>query len=256
MEPTPDPWISALRRSHEALLASAGPLSDSQLDQRSYDSEWSIAQELSHLGSGAEIGLLGLDAAASGQEPPDRESFPAIWESWNSRGAAAQRADALTGDERLTQRFEALTPEQRRDLKAAMFGMEFDTAGLARLRLGEHALHTWDIAVALDPSATVPGYATELLIDALDQFIAWVGKPDGEKRRLRVVTSGPAREFILETGDAVTLTPAEDDGPADVRLPAEAFLRLVYGRLDPDHTPPIETGADHVAALRAVFTGF
>jgi hypothetical protein len=38
-------------------------------------------------------------------------------------------------------------------------------------------------------------------------------------------------------------------------LPAEAFVRLVYGRLDPDHTPPVETGGDELDALRKVFPG-
>jgi hypothetical protein len=40
-------------------------------------------------------------------------------------------------------------------------------------------------------------------------------------------------------------------------MPAEAFVRLVYGRLDPAHTPASITGdpadLDH---LRQVFTGF
>jgi hypothetical protein len=27
-------------------------------------------------------------------------------------------------------------------------------------------------------------------------------------------------------------------------MPAEALLRLVYGRLDPDHTPPVEISGD------------
>jgi Protein of unknown function (DUF998) len=30
--------------------------------------------------------------------------------------------------------------------------MDLDTTGLARMRLGEHAIHTWDIAVALEPA--------------------------------------------------------------------------------------------------------
>ena len=37
-------------------------------------------------------------------------------------------------------------------------------------------------------------------------------------------------------------------------FPAEAFVRLVYGRLDPAHTPPVDDG-DVLDALRPVFTG-
>jgi hypothetical protein len=41
-----------------------------------------------------------------------------------------------------------------------------------------------------------------------------------------------------------------------VRLPAEAFLRLVYGRLDPDHTPPVDTQDVELGTLRSIFPGF
>jgi hypothetical protein len=41
-----------------------------------------------------------------------------------------------------------------------------------------------------------------------------------------------------------------------VRLPAEAFLRLVYGRLDPDHTPPVSPQDVELGTLRAMFPGF
>ena len=58
MESSPGPWISALRHSHDDLRASVEPLGRTQLEQRSYASEWSIAQVLSHLGSQAEICLL------------------------------------------------------------------------------------------------------------------------------------------------------------------------------------------------------
>jgi hypothetical protein len=67
----------------------------------------------------------------------------------------------------------------------------------------------------------------------------------------------------------VTLTewPGDADGAGDaegaggdvphVRMPAEAFLRLAYGRLDPDHTPPaVSADADTLTKLRAIFPGF
>jgi hypothetical protein len=45
----------------------------------------------------------------------------------------------------------------------------------------------------------------------------------------------------------------------DLTLPAEALLRLVYGRLDPDHAPP-DVGATGdqaalVERLRVIFPG-
>ena len=257
METSPDPWISALRHSHDRLQALAGPLAADQLEQRSYASEWSIAQVLSHLGSQAEIFGLFLDAALAGQDPPGREQFPLIWDVWNAKDAQAQAADGLRADEATLQRFESLDADQRARVRLKAFGMDLDTAGLARMRLSEHAIHTWDVAVALDPTATVAPDAVGLLIDTVGQLAARSAKPDGKQRRLRVSTTDPERHFILETGDAVSLTEADaGEGLPELRLPAEAFVRLVYGRLGPSHTPPVETDGVDLDELRLLFPGY
>src|SRR5690348_546816 len=78
VEPSPQTWIDALRESHDALRANVEPLDESRLREGSYCSEWSIAQVLSHLGSGAEIFGLILDAGLAGAEPPGQETFPPI----------------------------------------------------------------------------------------------------------------------------------------------------------------------------------
>jgi hypothetical protein len=39
-------------------------------------------------------------------------------------------------------------------------------------------------------------------------------------------------------------------------LPAEAFVGLVYGRLDAGHTPPVENAGVEVDQLRPIFPGF
>ena len=48
---------------------------------------------------------------------------------------------------------------------------------------------------------------------------------------------------------------ASEPGAPDLRLPAESLVRLVYGRLDPAHTPVAadSTGLDD---LRGLFPGF
>jgi hypothetical protein len=124
------------------------------------------------------------------------------------------------------------------------------------MRVSEHAVHTWDVAVALDPSATVAPDAIGLLIDTVGQLAARAAQPDGKPRRLRVSTSDPERHFILETGEAVNLTESDgEEGPPELRLPAEAFVRLVYGRLDPAHTPPVEADGMDLDELRPLFPG-
>jgi len=257
METSPDPWIGTLRRSHDRLQALVEPLDVGQLEQRSYASEWSIAQVLSHLGSGAEIFGLFLEAGLAGQDPPGRDAFGPIWNTWNAKDPQAQAADGLRADEATLERFESLDPEQKAGLRLHLFGMDLDITGVARMRVSEHAVHTWDVAVALDPSATVAPDAVSLLIDTVGQLAARSAKPDGKERRIRVFTTDPERHFLLETGEAVSLTESDGEGglPA-LRLPAEAFVRLVYGRLGPHHTPAVEADGVDLDELRQLFPGF
>jgi len=262
MTASPVPQIEALRRSHELLRAAVEPLDASQLEQRSYDTEWSIAQVLSHLGSQAEIFELVLDSALAGQDPPGPESFPAIWDRWNAKTPQQQADDALRADQANLERFEGLDEDQRASLHIKLFGMEADAATLAGMRLGEHAVHTWDVRVALDPEATVAADAVGLLLDGLGQLAGRSGKPDGQQRKIRVTTTGPERTFILETtADGVTLTAADGEGTpelglSELTLPAEAFLRLIYGRLDADNDPEAGTAGVELGELRPIFPGF
>jgi hypothetical protein len=137
-----------------------------------------------------------------------------------------------------------------------MFGTDQDLAGLAALRLGEHAVHTWDIAVALDPAATVSADAVELLIDRLPQTAARSGKALEGIDQLTIETTAPDRTFLLTVNPDVSLEPTDNAAAADaLTLPAEAFLRLGYGRLDQDHTPA-EVSDPRLPALRKVFPGF
>src|SRR5882762_8659508 len=133
MESSPDPWISALRHSHDRLRASVEPLGPDQLAQRSYPSEWTIAQVLSHLGSQAEIFGLILQAGLAGQEPPGPEEFPPIWDTWNAKDPQAQATDALRADQATLERLESMDADERERLHLKLFGMDIDATGLARL---------------------------------------------------------------------------------------------------------------------------
>jgi uncharacterized protein (TIGR03083 family) len=165
--------------------------------------------------------------------------------------------DALASDAALVGRVSSLDQAQRDDLHLSMFGMDLDLTGLMRMRLGEHAVHTWDIAVALDDSATVAPDAVALLIDTLGQLVARTGKPTDTPLLVGIRTSDPDRRFVLDVGDSVVLTESGGDANLpELGIPAEAFLRLVYGRLDPAHSPPIEASSVALDVLRGVFPGF
>ena len=251
-------WLAALRRSHDRMTALVGGLTDEQAMLRSYADEWSLAQVASHLGSQAEIFDLFLTAGLTGADVPDGDTFVPIWDRWNALAPRSQVADSVSANEHFVARLEHLEPEQQDAFALTLFGSDVDIAGLTALRLGEHALHTWDIAVALDPAATVAPDAVELLIDTLPQRAAAAGTPVPGGRPVEVVTSDPLRTYRLTLDPAVTLTARDavtPDAPV-ARFPAEAFLRLVAGRLDPEHTPLGVDAADRLDELRQAFPGF
>jgi uncharacterized protein (TIGR03083 family) len=262
MQSDPQAWIAALRNSHNRLVDLVQPLTPEQLRGQSYCSDWSIAQVLSHLGSGAEIALIMLPGALGEDEQASPEAFQPVWDVWNAKTPDEQSADALAADERNVETLEKLSDEQLSRISLPFFGMDLDAVGLIRLRLGEHAIHVWDVAVRLDPAATVSPDAVDLLIDNVPQFLApRLGKPQDIPFGVRIQTTQPDRDYLLATADTVIMTEWPESGTdvpvGEVSMPAEALLRLAYGRLDADHTPPAVSGdpAD-LNKLRAVFPGF
>jgi uncharacterized protein (TIGR03083 family) len=260
VEPSPQVLIAALRHSHERLASLVGAVDKDFLTSRSYCTDWSVAQVLSHLGSGAEIALLMLESALSG-EPMDRSVFAPIWDAWNAKTPAQQAADCLPADEAHIGRLEGLTGAELDGINVDFFGMKLDAAGVVRLRLSEHAVHTWDVAAAIDPEAVVAPDAVALLTGQLPWLAERTGRP-GEPLRVRLRGSNPDLDLRLGVADKVTLAPwsTEDTGPVDgeIRMPTEGLLRLFYGRLDPGHTPPATvTGAPALLdQVRAVFPGY
>lgn len=262
-EPTRDELLALLHRSQEKLARTLGSLTPEQLAGPSYDDDWSIGQVASHLGSGAEIFTLFVEAGIRGDVPPDQDSLHPIWDRWNAKSAAQQGRDAITADAAFLDRIDGLTEQQRARWQLEMFGQQRNLAMVLQMRLAEHAVHTWDIAVAIDPAETVAADAVELLVDTLDPLVARAGKPADRAQQVRIVTDNPARTLLLEIGpDGARLSTDAVDGSGDVglgasvRLPAEAFLRLVYGRLDAAHTPPVQAEGVDLDVLRRVFPGF
>jgi uncharacterized protein (TIGR03083 family) len=250
-----DTWISAVRDSHDRFAATVEPLSGDEVTGPSYASDWSIADTASHLGSQAEIFTLFLEAGLRGEAAPGGDQFGPIWDQWNSRTPQEQVADSVAVNDAFVSSLERLSEADRTRFGLSAFGMELDLAGMLAMRLGEHALHTWDVVVALDPSAVVAPGAVELLIDRLASTAGRAGQASTPGRSVLVETVGPSRTFVLTTGPEVSLAPTAAGDDAELRLPAEALIRLVYGRLDADHAPD---GLDDelLAQLREVFPGF
>src|SRR5476649_813782 len=93
-----DELETTLHASHARLEAAAGSLTAEQVSAGSYCRDWSIAQVLSHIGSGAAIFRLLLDAGLNNTEAPGRETFAPIWDVWNAMSPEEQRDSSLIAD--------------------------------------------------------------------------------------------------------------------------------------------------------------
>ncbi len=96
-------------------------------------------------------------------------------------------------------------------------------------------------------------------------IVRFAGKPTGTEETVHVRTTDPERHLVLTIGVdgcSLTATDATDatgaSGTPDLELPAEAFIRLLYGRYDADHAPPatpVTADAALLDRLRRTFPG-
>lgn len=250
-----------MANSQRAISGIIDHLSSEDLDSPSYCSEWSIAQVLSHLGSGAEIFSLIVAAGLKGDPAPGNKEFEPVWDRWNAKNPSEQAHDLPRVDAEFLEQLDALNDAQRTAWHLTLFGQDQDLSGILRLRLGEHAAHTWDVAVTRDADATISADAVDLLIDGLGPTAARSAKPSAQPLKIKVVTHSPERVFELHVNnDGTVLRPVADNGFSDtnptLESPAEGFIRLIYGRLDPAHTPKVSTDGVQIDELRHAFPGF
>jgi uncharacterized protein (TIGR03083 family) len=227
--------IAVLRASHDHLAALVQGLDDDAIVGPSFDSDWTIAQVCSHLGSGAELNLDWARAAVGHHDPLPQEAIQQVWDRWDG-STPRQQVDAMvTADEAHVAALEAYTDDELAQGHLSLFGGHFEVQGsdLARFRIGEHAIHTWDVEVALDPSARIQADAVEVITDGLDRAVPRLGTHQGRPWSLAVRTTGPDRTFVLRsTADGVALEPGEaPDVDGLLELPAEQLVRLCYHRL-------------------------
>jgi uncharacterized protein (TIGR03083 family) len=259
-----DRVIEALQSGHGDLAPLVASLSLEQLEGPSAASEWTVAQVLSHLGSGAVISLATLDAALAGRPNPGGEANQVVWARWNAMGSQQQADEFVAADTALLARYDSIDADTRQTLLVDLgfLPAAVDLATAARFRLSEFALHSWDVRVALTDDATVRPEAVGLLLDQVATMFGWLAKPaalQGKPAQLRVDLSDAATVFgvtLSEAGSGLGEVPEAPDGV--VTLPAEAWLRLVYGRLSPERTPTGVTATGDVSldTLRQVFPGF
>lgn len=268
MEKDPRRWIGVLRASHDRLVSLVGQLDDDALGRPSMASEWTVAQVLSHLGSSAEISRATLESAAGGDDPLGDGGNEGVWARWNAMSPREQATAFVAADRALVERYETLDEDQLASLRVEVPYLRepIDIATLASFRLGEHALHSWDVVAAFDRSAEVAPDAAALLIDGQLRIVAmarWFLPREtrpAEETTLLIETTAPVRKYELVLGEGAELRPVEHDGHGDgaLALPAEALLRLFSGRLKPGSaSAEVEpTGGMTMDELRRAFPGY
>lgn len=260
MSSTPSRLVGALRDVHDRLFNFVTGLGATDLEQISYCDEWTVAQVLSHIGSAAEIGRASLEAALGEGEPLDHAGQEAVWDRWNNKTPTEQAADAGASDDALVGLLEGLEPEQLDTLEVPMEAMSFSSRDLLGLFLGERALHAWDVEVVSDPSVRIRPEHVDLLLDVVPFLTPWFAKPDSYDgpTKVAISTSEPAAQFLLTLDGQGSLERLAEPAQAEasIELPAEALVRLLYGRLDEEHAPSnIESSGVGLDQLRRAFPG-
>ncbi|WP_460835702.1 maleylpyruvate isomerase family mycothiol-dependent enzyme [Nocardioides hungaricus] len=252
-----DRTITALRTEHDVLVALLPNLPDESLEAPSGASEWTIAQVLSHLGSGAEIGRAPIArAAGEDAEPTDNQ---AIWARWDAASPVDQAAGFVEHDTAYVETVEALTPEQRSSSTVDLGFLPEPVPLVVALgmRLNEVANHSWDVRVGLDPSAEVHPDSADLLVELfrgpLGFLLGFSAKP-GELPEPATVAV-PGAGLVIDTGVAVV--GGVGSPSATFRGAPEAFIRLLNGRLREPYAEGVAVeGTVSLDDLRRVFPGY
>ncbi|QIG43038.1 maleylpyruvate isomerase family mycothiol-dependent enzyme [Nocardioides anomalus] len=253
-----DRSIAELRAQHDQLAEVVAGLTQEQLTGPSGASEWSVADVLSHLGSGAEIGRYPVVAALTSADVDAPENTE-IWDRWNAMAPADQASGFLGSDEELVATYEAMTPEQREQtqIDLGFLPQPVPLATAVGMRLNEVVLHAWDVRAGLDPAATLSDEAASLLAEhyteTMSFLLGFVGQP-GDVGPTRVALG----DHTVVVEDAVRLEPGTEGATATFEGPFEAGVRLITGRLRPEHTPAdvAVTGDVSLEDLRTVFPGY
>lgn len=258
-----DRTIDALRHEHDTLTSLVDGLTPDQLVGPSGAAEWTLAQVLSHLGSGAEISLAGLQAALGEREAPGEDFNPSVWARWDSSTPEQQAAGFVEHNGALVAAFEALDPEQRASLQIpiSFLPVPLTVAGAAGLRLNEVAHHSWDARVGVDPSAGLTDVSTAAVVDHMSGdlgfLLGFIGKADQVDEPVVLALGDSGYAIAIDEGVSVTRV-STGSTSATFTGPLEAALRLTTGRLSPEHTPAdvAVTGNVTLETLRKVFPGF
>lgn len=253
-----DRTIAALRHVHDHLAEVASGLSDEQLRSQSGASEWSVADVLSHLGSGSEINRYTLQKTLGDES--GTPSNDEVWDRWNALPPGEQASAFVESSAALVGLLEGLTAEQRIGtmVDLGFLPQPVPLATVLGMRINEVALHGWDVEVAFDPDAEVSdeagGLVAEHYVATMSFLLGYTGKPEG----LPSTRIAFGSHTLVISGEGIRVAEGVADPSATFHGPVGAAIRLFAGRLSVDHTPADVSVSGNVTLdeLRAAFPGY
>jgi uncharacterized protein (TIGR03083 family) len=268
--------VAAMRREYEMLNRHLAALRPQHWAEPGACGSWSVQDVVRHLGEEAETRLIllkyKLDEA--GTERPTRERYQVIWDYFASLTPEPLYAAFRDRNETYLAYVEALPIEKQQQRVRFSPGEAPPQLGEVPLgeylqsRLSELALHSWDIRVVLEPTARLLPDTTRTLLASILDLVDFELPADVRARLAGttyafVLSGAVEREVILvvETDRVALADRAVSGATATLQLPAEAFIRLLLGRLP----LPAAAAAGEVAVegdrnaamdLNALYRGF
>ncbi len=221
--------------------------------------DWTIRDVVAHLVVVADFYAGNIERGVTGncEAPPGRPPAGSMRGASAAAGvvAGATAVAAKTADDpigaferasaRLSARLASLTAEQL-DLPGYHPGGYVPLGRFLFLRLKEVCVHEWDLHAPTDPAARISDVGVAAVLGIIDENIAsgslrWAYRPDPAVTtplRVAVDLDRPVawRARFTVTADSVDMAPdaaaATETPDATITGDAEAFVRVVYGRLD------------------------
>jgi uncharacterized protein (TIGR03083 family) len=225
------------RATYDRIRAYLDQLPPDGLSAQSACADWKVYQVVSHLGSQPAIHQAVLEAGLRGAPPMTDEQRRAIWDHFDSLGPTEVLPEFRRTNDAYHTLVDSLSDQELGQAVPWIFG-QTPVAMVIASRLNEQVLHEWDIRWAQDRAATLDKDAVPALLEVnvMPARVSGLAKPDragqlqGQTVRFRLTDRGDSYDLRLQP-DAVALGPSDGGSPAlTVDLPAEAFIRLIWGR--------------------------
>jgi uncharacterized protein (TIGR03083 family) len=232
----------AVRATVRDLCAELRALDEPDWEAPSACTEWTVRDVTAHMAESNDRFFQVVRAAVADEPPPAMST-----EERAARREAVKARPTPKIIDQLEQRMSAIFDLLERAPAATLARTVTVPAGqltldqVAATRLSESTLHTWDIRSARDRAATLPSESAALMLPSV------LAQAPRLARRERL--QGLTATYLLETtgpgGGPVTLEVrdgaarvsrgAPKQADATIRLPVEACIRLIWGRLDLEH---------------------